>query len=116
MDLKLTFTFFISKKKIYKKQIKNKNKNKKKKKTKQKKKRVIFRYLKFFSEKINFCLFFTKSQHFQVGHALLRYRDVILWTMFMILVSMKEETLPNTMVPINHYSKKLAHKVIWKLR
>ena len=44
----------------------------------------------FFREnKINFALYFAENRHFQVGHVLLRYCDVIRWPIFMILVSME---------------------------
>ena len=43
----------------------------------------------FFSEKINFGLYFTENRHFQVGHVLLRHCDVIRRLIFMILVSME---------------------------
>ena len=43
----------------------------------------------FFSEKLNFGLYFAENQHFQVGHALSRYCDVIRSQIFMILVSME---------------------------
>ena len=43
----------------------------------------------FFSEKINFGLYFVENQHSQVGHALLRHYDLIRWPISMILVSMK---------------------------
>ena len=31
----------------------------------------------FFSEKINFSLYFAENQHFQVGHTLLRHCEII---------------------------------------
>ena len=43
----------------------------------------------FFSEKINFGLYFAENRHSQVGHALLRHCDVIRWPTFMILVSIE---------------------------
>ena len=43
----------------------------------------------FLAKKINFGQYFAENQHFQVGHVLLRHCDVILESIFMILVSME---------------------------
>ena len=56
----------------------------------------------FFSEKINFGLYFAENRHLQVHHFLLRHCDVMTsyvgrcsWSWY----QWKEETLPYTMVP-----------------
>ena len=56
----------------------------------QAKNQVKFRYLELFlAKKINFGLYFAENRYFQAGHALLRYCDVIPWSIFIILVSME---------------------------
>ena len=47
----------------------------------------------FFSERINFGLYFAENRHFQVGHVLLRKCDVLRWPIFMILVLMERGDL-----------------------